>query len=147
MKEKPADNRIFTGNDKEFTHEQARNLMKSPEYKKHQENLVKKALVGENDWALRARIIRERNFAIDLLRGTSEGNLLALILDCVFAGYSDKKIAKTLMKADTRRIGVDKLRFSSLTKAIKFVVEKREEAKFIVMRELDKLKLKPVLFN
>ncbi len=146
MKEKPADNRIFTGNDEELTHEQARNLMKSPEYQKHQKDLLKKTLIGNNDsYKQQVRLFKERDFAINLLRGSAEGNILALILDCFFAGYNDKKIAKTLMKADT--VLGNKIHFTSLTKAIKFVVEKREEAKYIVMRELDKLKIKPLLLN
>ena len=146
LKEKPADNRIFTGNDAELTHDQARNLMNSPEWKKYQEGLLAKALSGEHEeYARQARMMMERDFAINLLRGSEEGNLMALILDCVFAGYSDKKIAKTLMKADTSRIGVSKLHFRSLTQAIKFVIDKREQAKYIVMKELDKLHLKPVV--
>jgi hypothetical protein len=141
-KDNPTLNRIFTGNDKEMSEEQARNLIKSPEYDKFNRQKIKDIISAENAHKIRRVEEIQRNMAIDLIRKTKDGEVLALILKCYFAGYSDKKIAKTLMKAEK-----DLPHFTSLQKAIDFVKAAREEAKYRVMVELNKRKITPVILN
>ena len=141
-KSDPTLNRIFTGNDAEMSAEQARNLIKSPEYEKYTRDKVKNMLAEENAHKRARAEAIQRDMAIDLIRKTKDGEILALILKCFFAGYSDKKIAKTLMKAEK-----DMPHFISLSKAIHFVENARKEGLYRVQCELNKRRVAPVTLN
>ena len=143
MKEKPTENRIFTGSDDELNAEQARNLIKSPEYKKHHEQKVKDMFIIDSPYNQERKIEWEKNQAIELIRATKDGELLANILKCVFHGFTDKKIAKTLMKSERR----DVKHFASLNVAIQFVKASREEAVERVKAILAARRVAPVSLN
>ena len=97
MSEKPADNRIYTGSDKPFNSDQVNNLLKSKKFGEVQKNRLE-ALINESvPMQIQARDrARQINMSIDLIKPTKDGELLAGILKCRFAGYSQQKIAKTL---------------------------------------------------
>ena len=123
MKEEPTENRKFTGSDDPFTAEQINNLLNSKEFADVQKNRIKDLVDNTIDPRVeaygRAKQIVQ---SIDLIRAGKDGDLLADILKCRFAGYSHKKIAKVLMKSER-----DLPYFTSLEKAIKFVEEKEKE--------------------
>ena len=82
--------------------------------------------------------------AIELIQHTKDGEILCLILKCFFAGYSDKKIAQTLIKSEKSK---EMPYFNSLSKAIDFVKNSREEAVYRVKCELNKRRVAPVILN
>ena len=128
MKDKPTENRIFTGSDEPFTAEQTGNLLKSPEFRIAQENRIKAILdASVSPQIAQARQNRQIMASIDLIRHTKDGDLLADILKCCYSKISYKKIAKTLMKSE-RELPY----FSSLSKAIKFVKEAEKEGLYRV---------------
>jgi len=143
-KPEPTLNRIFTGSDAEMTAEQARNLINSPEYDEFNKQKIKDIIASEDAHARLMEETKQRNMAIDLIRKTKDGEILALILKCFFAGYSDKKIAKTLMRGEKSK-GMPY--FRSLTKAIHFVVKTREEAVYRVKCELNKRRIAPIALH
>lgn len=123
MSEKPTENRIFTGSDEPFSAEQTRNLLKSKEFGVAQKNKIKD--IVKNTVLPQLAAARRNNqmmVAVDLIRSTKDGNLLADILKCRFGGHSHKKIAKVLIKSEH-----DVPYFSSLAKAIKFVQKCEKE--------------------
>ena len=134
MNDKPTDNRIFTGSDAPFSAEQVGNLLKSKEFGVVQNNRIKD-IVGNTvlPQIAAARRSNQIMVAIDLIRATKDGNLMADILKCRFAGYSHKKIAKTLMKSEA-----DVPYFPSLAKAIKFVENNEKEGLYRVKVQLSK---------
>lgn len=134
MKEKPTENRIFTGSDKPFSAEAVRNLIKSPEFDIVQHNRIKNLVANSVTPQVAAVRRRQQMFlAIDLIRPTKDGDLLADILKCRFIGYTYKKIAKVLMKSER-----DLSYFSSLGKAIKFVKNAEKEGTYRVKVALAK---------
>ncbi len=133
MKEKPTENRIFTGSDKEFTSEQTYNLLRSPEFSLVQKNRIKKILKNTvSPQIAAARRNQQVMMAIQLIRPTKDGDLLAGILECRFAGYTYKRIAKTLMKLPS-----GPKCFTSLKQAIKYVEDSEKEAKYRVKVALE----------
>ena len=134
MKEKPTENRKFTGNDKSMSAEQVGNLLKSSEFDIAQKQNIKDIL--NNTVAPQIEGAR-RNIqmlkAMELIRPQKEGDLMIIILKCRYAGYSHEKIAKTLMKSER-----DLPHFSSVEKAAKFVKDKEHEGLYKVKVALSK---------
>ncbi len=134
MKEKPTENREFTGSDKNFTAEQAGNLLKSSEFDRVQRKRIKEIVmstVAPQIESSRKNI--QMMQAMELIRPQKDGDLLISILKCRYAGYSHEKIAKTLMKSER-----DLPHFSSVEKAVKFVKDKESEGFYKVRVALSK---------
>ncbi len=135
MNEKPAENRIFTGNDKPLSAEQVGNIIKSPKFGLVQENKIKEIVTNSVLPQIRkARLDLQLSQAIDLIRPTKDGDLMADILKCIYAGYKYKRIAKTLMKSEKDGVPY----FSSLGKAIDFVKKAEKEGLYRVKTMLSK---------
>lgn len=140
MKEKPMDNRIFTGNDQEFSAEQVGNLLKSKEFSQHQKAKIDHMLATSVLPQVQAKEqSRQMLLSFELIRDTKDGDLLISIMRCLTGGYSHKKVAKVLMKSEKDAVPA----FQSLTKAIAFVKEREKEAVYRVKCALSKKILIP----
>jgi len=137
MKEKPTENRIMTGSDKEMSAEQAGNMIKDPKFALVQKNRIKGILASTVAPSIEAFRRRRKMFeSIDLIQHTKDGVLMSIILKCRYEGYSYKKIAKVMMKSE-----INTPHFTSLTKAIKFVKDCEKEGKHRAKTELQKKKI------
>ena len=85
--------------------------------------------------------LRQITMAISLIRDTKDGELLSDIMYCRVAGYSHKKIAKTLMKA--KHTGIPT--FPSVGKATKFIESCEKEAAYRVKVALMKRKTSRII--
>lgn len=134
MKEKPTENRLFTGSDDPFTAEQVGNLLKSNEFNLVQEQRIKDVVSKSVTPQIAAARRKIQMFsAMELILPTRDGALLVGILKCRYVGYSHKKIAKILMKSEK-----DLPYFSSITKAVEFVKNAEKEGTYRVKIALTK---------
>lgn len=134
MKEKPTENRIFTGSDDEMSAEQVGNLLSSPEYGIVQQNRIKDLLATTvTPQIAAAKRNRQVMLSIDLIKREKDGELMASVLKCLYVGYTYKKIAKKLMQSE-RNLPY----FSSLGKAIAFVKKLEREGLYRVKMALNK---------
>ena len=138
MKEHPSENRIFTGSDDEFTTEQTANLLKSKKFDQVQKKRIGDIVSSSVDPNVEAaQRDKQVLMAIQLIRHTRHGDLLAGILECRYAGYSYKQIAKTLMETKGDSVPI----FLSLSKAIKFVQDSEKEGMLRVQTQLGKRRI------
>ena len=143
-KDKPTENRIFTGSDDEFSAEQAHNLINSPEFKKSQRERAKKIAAETNPIVDSHRQEREVYMAIDLIRSTKDGELLAAILKCRCAKHSYETIAKILMQNNIP-VPIIGSYFSSLQKCVEFVKKCEQEGLYRVKVMLSQRRIRPAL--
>ena len=136
--EKPnTENKEMTGSHDPVTDEQARNIIVSPEYDKKQRDRIARDVANQaNPYQEGLQTQQDIQTAISLIEKTKDGQLLAGILRCHFAGLTDKRVALAMMKSDR-----DVPEFSTVEKAIKFVQDAKVEGLYRVKVALAKRKV------